>query len=438
MKPELVLKDCRAVINGEIVKASIGISQGKISAIKKILSGEKEIDCSRKLVLPGLIDPHVHFRVPGAEYKADWKHESRAALHGGVTCVLDMPNNKPGICTSALLEEKRKTVKRTAGVDFGLHFGASPKHLDEIPKAEHCAAVKAFMGSSTGDLLIEKREDQLKAFSISAENKKIVMVHAEDEATIRKNSEKAKKNGWDSVKFHSKIRPPEAELISVKQALEVRKEAGNRLHICHVSNSESIPFIGAEKPSGMVSCGVTPNHLFLCVEDLEGLGNLAKVNPPVGTRQNRVKLWEALNSGAIDIIESDHAPHTEEEKNAPFPEAPSGIPGIETTLPLLLDAFHRKLISLERISEMCCSAPAELFGIKNKGFIKEGYDADFAVIDLKKEHKVDSGALYTKCGWSPFDGRELKGFVEKTFLRGELRHDSGQVFSGKGLEVETG
>ncbi len=434
-KPELVLKNCTTIVNGKIVKASIGIENGKISAVKKLLSGEKEIDCSSRLVLPGMIDVHVHFRVPGMEWKADWKHESRAALHGGITTVCDMPNNKPSTSTSKLLEKKRKTVSRTAGVDFGLHLGASSRHLSEIGKAQGHVAVKLYMGSSTGNLLVSERKEQLDVFRKAGENNRVVMVHAEDENILRENTEKARKNNWNDIKYHAQIRSPEAETKAVKQALRLRETTGNKLHFCHISSAESIPLISEVKRSGMVSCGVTPHHLFLSEKDARELGNFAKVNPPLRSQHNRAMLWTALNNGQIDIVESDHAPHTRSEKEAGYWSSPPGIPGIETTMPLLLDAFNKKLVSLERVVELCSYNPARLFGINGKGFLKKGFDADLAVIDLKKEWHVNSDSLFSKCGWSLFEGRRLRGFVEKTFLRGELRYEAGQVFSGKGKEI---
>jgi len=436
MNCELVLENCRAVFDGKPVKCSIGIEDGKIAAVKKKLSGEKSIDCSHKLVLPGMLDLHVHFREPGMEWKADWVHESKAALHGGVTCVGDMPNNKPGICTSELLEQKRKLVSRKAGVDYCLHFGASAKKLLEIHEAQNYGALKVFMGSSTGDLLVDRREDQFDVFTEAKRARKIVMVHAEDNSIIESNLAKAKKMNWTSVKFHSKIRSPEAEFLAVKQALELSEKAGNRLHVCHVSNSESIGLIEKTRDTGLVSCGVTPNHLFLSGREAVDLGNRAKLNPALGTRANRRELWLALNSGKIDLIESDHAPHTLKEKKQDYLEAPSGIPGVETTLPLLIDAFHRKLVSLETIVECCCHNPARIFGVKEKGFLKVGFDADLVLVDLKKEWKVDAGDLFTKCGWSPFEDRVLRGKIEQVFLRGEPRYEEGTVYEGKGKEIE--
>lgn len=435
-RPELVLKNGKAVIDGKIVGCDIGIENGKISAVKKSLSGEKEINCSKKLVLPGLIDVHVHFRVPGAEWKEDWMHASKAALHGGITCILDMPNNKPSTCTKKLLEEKRKIVSRKARVDFGLHFGASPEHLEEISNARNYCAVKVYMASTTGDLLVSEKEDQLKAFTLASEKNKVAMVHAEDEKTVQESIGRAKKRNWNDVKYHAGIRPAEAETKAVKQAIELREKAQNKLHFCHITSAKSIPILEkAKKKSKKISCGVTPHNLFLTEKDTERLGNFAKVNPPLRNRNDRIQLWNALNNSVIDLIETDHAPHTREEKSNEYWSAPSGIPGIETMLPLLLDAFHRKLISMEKIVECCCANPAKFFGVNGKGFIKKGFDADLVIVDLKKHWKIDSSELFTKCGWSPFNERKVRGFVEKTLVRGVLCYQDGQVFSCNGKNV---
>ncbi|MCX6802810.1 MAG: dihydroorotase, partial [Candidatus Diapherotrites archaeon] len=348
---------------------------------------------------------------------------------------MDMPNNKPGICTSKLLEKKREIVSKKAGVDFGLHFGASPSSLEEISRAENFGAVKIYMGSTTGDLLLGERKEQLAAFRLAKERGKIVMVHAEDEKTILENTAKAKKNNWNNAKYHARIRPPEAETKAVKRALALCAETGVQLHVCHVSSFESLPQIMQAKKWGAVSCGVTPNHLFLDSDDAGKLGNLLKVNPPLGPRHNRAMLWQALREGKFDTIESDHAPHTEEEKQAAYFDAPSGMPGVETMLPLMLDAHSRKLVGIETIAKCLCENPAKIFGLEGKGFIAKGKDADLLVIDLKKEYRIDSGRMFTKCGWTPFEGWRLKGLVEKTFLRGELRHDEGEIIEGKGIDV---
>ncbi len=435
---DLVLDSAEFFFNGKVYKKCIGLKDGKITKIKGLLKAEKRIRCSRKFVLPGLIDVHVHFRVPGQEKKEDWQHGSKAALSGGITTVLDMPNNKPSICTAEELEKKRAIVEKKARVNFGLHFGVSPKHLNEIEKAKNFAALKVFMGSSTGSLLVDKSIEQKKAFSLAAQLKKIAMVHAEDEEIIKKNLIKAKENNKNDIRFHSLIRSVEAEIKAVKQAIALQKECGNRLHVCHVSSAKTVDLLRKEKLENKnISCAVTPHHLFLSEDDAVKLGNFAKVNPSIKSKADRRALWNALLNGTIDVIASDHAPHSFDEKNTDFFNAPSGVPGIETMLPLLLNAVNSKLLSLKKVVECCCINPAKLFKLKGKGKIFVGMDADLVLVDLKKEHKIEKDRLFTKCGWSPFEGWKLKGSVDSTFLSGELVFDGEQVVSNKkGLELQ--
>jgi len=436
---DLVLDSAKFFFNGKTYKKCIGIRNGKIFKIKGLLTGEKRIRCSRKFLLPGLIDVHVHFRVPGAEHKEDWRHGSRAALSGGVTSVIDMPNNSPSICTAIELQKKRALVKKSARANFGLHFGASPEHLGEIEKAENFAALKIFMGSSTGSLLVSRPDDQKKAFSSAASSGKIAMVHAEDENVVKKNTVKAKKNKKNDVRFHSMIRSAEAELKSVGQALALQKECGNRLHVCHLSTAEAAGLLKKEKPlaGGKISCGVTPHHLFLTEDDTAEHGNFAKVNPSLKGKSDRRALWNALLSGTIDVIASDHAPHTFDEKNVDYFSAPSGVPGVETTLPLLLNAASSRMLPLAKAVECCCENPARLFGFGGKGRIVKNADADLVIVDLDKESTIENKKLFTKCGWSPFEGMKVKGSIESTLLAGELVFDGEQIVSDKkGFELQ--
>ncbi len=430
---DLVLDSANFLYRGKARKKCIGIRDGKISRVKGRLTAEKRMRCSRLFVLPGLVDVHVHFRVPGAGQKEDWLHGSRAALHGGVTSVLDMPNNTPGICTARKLKKKRAIVKKKAGVNFGLHFGASPEHLDEIQRAKNFAALKIFMGSSTGTLLLDKRTEQKKAFSLAEKAGKIAMVHAEDEQIIKKNLATAKRNGKNDIRFHSKIRSVEAEEKAVKRALQLQRECGNRLHVCHVSSARALELLKKAKPeaAGKISCGVTPHHLFLAEDDAVSLGNLAKVNPSLKSRADCRALWNALLRGTVDLVASDHAPHTFGEKNTDYFSAPSGVPGVETMLPLLLNAVNSGLLPMGKVVECCCENPARLFGLQGKGRIEVNADADLVVVDMKKEHSLRGKELFSKCMWTPFEGMRLKGCVEKTLLAGEILFDGEQIVSDK-------
>lgn len=434
---DCALENGRVFVSGSFMELNIGIADGKIAQLGKLpIEAAQKIDCKGKIIIPGCIDAHVHFRVPGMEYKEDWNSGSKAALAGGITTVLDMPNTKPPTTTVGLLKEKRKIVEKVSLCNFGFHFGTTTENLSELENAanENIASFKVFMGSSTGNMLVEDEGILRKIFETAKAHNKIVSVHAEDEAIIKQNSEQHKNE--NSASAHTKIRSSECEKAAIEKALGLRKEIGNKLHICHVSSSEGLERIIAEKRSGNLTCEATLHHLFLNDADYERLGNFAKMNPSLKSRRDNNALLQGIFDGTIDIIATDHAPHTREEKQKDYWEAPSGVPGIETMLPLMLNAASTNKISLERVVELCSEMPARIFGIKNKGAIEIGYDADLCVIDLKRECIVKGDALHTKCRWSPFEGMKLKGFVEKTFVNGRLAYDNGAFDeSAKGREV---
>lgn len=423
---ELVLKSAKFFFKDKLVSFDIGIDSGKIAELGKGLKGEQRIDCSHKFVFPGLIDAHVHFRVPGAENKEDWVHASKAALHGGITTVLDMPNNTPAICNERALDKKEKIVSKDASVDYAFYLGASTDAFKLSKKtAPKFVAFKLYMASTTGNLLLDKEELMLKAFKIASGMNKPIAVHAEDESIIKENTKLAKQHNRYALRYHHRIRNAKAEAIAIERALQFAEETQAFLHICHISSAAGLKVLKKAKSKRMqFSCGVTPHHLFLTNKDVAKLGNIAKVNPSIKTSADRKVLWEALNSGIIDVIETDHAPHTLKEKQVDYANAPAGIPGIETMLPLLLDAYNRKLLPLKTIFNCCCRNPARVFGLKAKGQIDIGYDADFCIVDLKQEQTIDASNLHTKCDYSPFEGRKLKGTVEKTMLRGTLCFDN--------------
>ncbi|MCD6247324.1 MAG: dihydroorotase [Candidatus Diapherotrites archaeon] len=425
---ELVLKSCKTFYRGKLTSFDIGVDSGKIVALGKGLEGEQKIDCSHKLVFPGLIDVHVHFRTPGAEYKEDWVHASRAALHGGITTVLDMPNNTPAICSEKTLGMKEEIVSKNASVDYGFYLGASTDSIELDEKiTPNFAAFKLYMASTTGDMVLDSPNLMFKVFRKAARLGKVIAVHAEDESIIKKNISLAKQRNKYSLCYHHEIRSANAEAVAIERVLKFAEQTNAFLHICHISSAAGLKVLKDAKLKRLrFSCGVTPHHLFLTNKDVEKLGNIAKVNPSIKTSADRKALWQALNSGMIDVIETDHAPHAIKEKQRAYEEAPSGIPGIETMLPLLLDAHNRKLLSLETIFNCCCKNPARIFGLKTKGKIDIGCDADFCIVDLKREQRIGARDLHTKCGFSPFENRRVKGVVEKTIVRGTLCFDSGE------------
>lgn len=435
---DFALENGRLFVSGSFMDLNIGIADGKIAQLSKAqIDAAQKIDCKGKIVTPGGIDAHVHCRVPGMEHKEDWNSGSRAALAGGITTVLDMPNTKPATTTVQLLKEKRKIAEKDALCNFGFHFGTTNENLEELKNAanENIASFKVFMGSSTGNMLIEDPAILQKIFETAKARNKIVNVHAEDESIIRQNSEQYKNENSASV--HTKIRSSVCELAAIEKALSLCREIGNKLHICHVSSAEGLACIREMKgETRNLTCEAALHHLFLNGSHYEKLGNFAKINPSLKSKQDCAALLQGIFDGTIDIIATDHAPHTKEEKQKDYWEAPSGVPGIETMLPLMLTAANENKLSVERVIELCTEMPARVFGIMNKGAIEIGNDADLCVIDLKREWEVYGERLQTKCKWSPFEGMKLKGFVEKTFVNGNLAYDNGNFYESiKGKEV---
>lgn len=371
-----------------------------------------DTDATNLVALPALIDTHVHFRTPGAEYKENWESGAKAAIAGGVTSVLDMPNNTPSITTEAILDEKIKIVEgQLKKVDIPLHpyfyLGATLDNLEEIEKCkDKIIGVKVFMGASTGNLLVSDHETQKNIFKKCAKLNIVVAVHAEDDDIIN-----AQKNKFPSaaVNDHGKIRPNIAALAAVKKAIDLARETDATLYILHSSTAEEIELIRqAKKERLRVFAEVTPHHLFLTEEAYDTLGAKAQMNPPLRSKNDQKALWEAIKDGTIDTVGTDHAPHTLQEKTLPYPQSPSGVPGIETYLPLLLDAYNTSKITLEKIVELTHDNPKKIFGLKETG--------DWVLVDLDQVKKIKNEDLKTKCGWSPFADRELKGVPKFTIL----------------------
>ncbi len=422
----LALNNGKIFFRGKLIEANLELKDGKIFGIsKKTVSAEKEIDCSGKIILPGLIDGHVHFRVPGGEQKEDWKTGSLAALHGGVTTVIDMPNTNPPLTSIQALKEKKAIVEKDCLVNYFFHFGATNSNFSELKELSDAKIVsfKLFMGSSTGNMLVENPLVQKKIFEIAEKKNLVVSVHAEDEKIIKENIEKFENENKPTI--HSKIRSNLAEKIAVKNALKLQNESKNKLHILHVSTKEAIALVKKAKSNDKkISCEVTPHHLFLTKKELENQGNFAKMNPPLRDKNDVAALWNGIKNGIVSTVGTDHAPHRKEEKEKNYWDAPSGVPGIETMLPLLLNAVNEKKLKLEKVVELCCENPAKIFSIKKKGFIEMGFDGDLVVVDLKKENTIHGKDLFTKCKWTPFEGWKLKGVVEKTIVGGKVLHEN--------------
>jgi len=432
----LLIKNAKIYFKNKFCIKNVFCSKGKITRITDSeIKADKVINGKNRYLLPGGIDCHVHFREPGMEFKGNWKTESSAALAGGITTVIDMPNTIPSTTTIKALKEKRWIAEKNASVNYGFHFGAEKEKLNEIKKAGNIASAKVFMGSSTGNLLIEEEKVLEEIFKIGKAKKLITVLHAEDEKTIRKNTEKAKELKWNDVKFHNKIRTVEAEVNAIKNALKLQKKIRNKIHFLHVSSEQGLKeIIKAKKERKGITCEVAPHHLFLNENHLKKLGNFGKINPPLRTKKDNEFLMKNLLNAGIDFVATDHAPHSKKEKQKKYSDAPSGVTGTETVYSLLLNetAMHR--MKLEKVIQVLCEKPAEVFGIKNKGKIIEGFDADLVLVDLNKKFTVKNEKMHSKCKWSPFNGIKLKGVIEKTIIAGNIVYDKGKInkkFRGK-------
>ncbi len=379
--------------------------------------------------LPALIDPHVHFRVPGHEYKEDWNSASQSAIAGGVTEVFDMPNNNPTIVNELALRSKQKLINKqltqaNIPLKFHLYLGATPNNFSEFKKLKNqIIGIKLFMGSSTGNLLVNQKNDQEKIFKNASELNLVVAVHAEDELII--NSEKLKVKN-PNIRDHSRIRNRQAAIKAVTTAIELADKYKTKLYICHVSTKEEIKIIKKAKKHGLkVYAEVTPHHLFLTQNDYKWLGTKGQMNPPLRTKADQNALWQGINDGTVDTIGTDHAPHTLDEKNKPYPQSPSGVPGIETCLPLLLNAHNNGKITLKKITELTRTNIQKIFNLADND--------DKVIVDLNLEKEVKNENLKTKCGWSPFTGWTLRGWPiytilnNKTYICDTLSHSKNKA-----------
>ena len=380
-------------------------------------SENRVIEAEKFMLFPALIDPHVHFRVPGGEHKETWETAARAAIAGGVTTVFDMPNNDPACITAERLELKKQIIDKqlkSVGIPlrYGLYLGADRDHLKEMSKVRGKAvALKIYMGSSTGNLVMSDLKSIEEAFRIAGENDLMIAVHAEDEDLIQLN--KKKHAGETNPAIHSVIRNPAAAARAVELAIGFSKKHGVRLYIAHVSTREELKWIREAKKEGLpVYAEATPHHLFLHDDMYKQIGTRALVNPPLRSKEDCEALWEAIGDDTIDTIGTDHAPHTLEEKSQAYGLAPSGFPSIELYFPLLLNAYHKKKISLEEIVSLTHTRPQEIFDLP--------INDDVVLVDLEKKKTVCGAHLKTKAKWSPYEGMTLQGWPRYTILAGKL------------------
>jgi len=415
---DLLIRGGTCVTRAGMVSADIGVSGGRIAAIGLLASAKAAeiFDAKGLHVLPGVIDTHVHFREPGAEHKEDMSSGSRAALLGGVTAVFEMPNTNPPVISRAGVEDKLARAAGHMHCDYAFYVGATPQNADTLGTLERLpgvAGVKAFLGSSTGDLLLDKDESIITA--LKAGHRRMA-VHAEDEARMRER-EKLALPGQPGT--HPVWRDVETARRSTERILRLAKDTGRRIHLLHVTTEEELPLIAEAKAFATVE--VTPHHLtFAAPECYERLGAYIQLNPPIREPRHREALWRAVSEGLIDVIGSDHAPHTPAEKNGIYPQTPSGAPGVQTMVTLLLNAVNEGKLSLERFVDLTSAGPARVFGIAGKGAIAQGYDADFTIVNLTARKKIHNRMIASRCGWTPYDGMETTGWPAATILRGRI------------------
>ena len=432
-----LIKNAQIVNENQIFKGDLLIENDLILKIGNDISEEnahRVIDADGKYLLPGVIDDQVHFREPGLTHKGDIESESRAAIAGGVTSFIEQPNTVPNSVTQQLLEEKYKIAAEKSLANYSFMMGGTNDNLEEVLKTNprNVAGIKLFLGSSTGNMLVDNPETLENIFS---KTKMLIAVHCEDEATIRANTEKYRKEFGDDIpmKFHHLIRSEEACYISSSKAVELAEKTGARLHVFHVSTAKETELFRNDIPlkDKKITAEVCVHHLTFTDVDYETKGTLIKWNPAVKTQKDKDGLWKALLDDRIDVIATDHAPHTWEEKQNVYTKAPSGGPLVQHTLVLMIENFKNGKITLEKIVEKMCHNPAILFQIEKRGFIREGYKADVVLVDLNDNSTVTKENILYKCGWSPFEGSVFHSKITHTFVNGNLVYENGKVADEK-------
>jgi dihydroorotase len=417
-----------------MVAADIGVRAGRIAAIGAFKNSPATEKFSAKglHVLPGVIDSQVHFREPGNEHKEDLETGSRAAVLGGVTAVFEMPNTNPPTTTRASIEDKLARASGRMHCDHAFYVGATPANvgaLAELEKIPGVAGVKAFLGSSTGTLLLD---DEASILAALKGGQRRMAVHSEDEGRLKERRGLAVKGEPSS---HPIWRDAESARLSTERVIRLARAARRRVHVLHVTTADELPLLAAARDIATVE--TTPQHLTLAASECyERLGTYAQMNPPIRDESHREALWRAVREGLVDVIGSDHAPHTREEKDKSYPDTPSGMPGVQTLVTILLNHVHAGRLTLERFVDLTSAGPQRIFGIAGKGRIATGYDADFTIVDLKKKKKIENSWIASRCGWTPFDGITTTGWPVTTIVRGKIVvRDGALAQEGQGEPV---
>lgn len=441
---DLILKnaDCVSYNNDKkaVIRetASIGITEGKITSTE-ILSHDTAkdvIDLKGLILLPGVIDSQVHFREPGMTHKEDLESGTRSALLGGVTSVFEMPNTQPPTTTQEAFQQKLDLAKNRAHCHYGFFIGGAADNTDQLHLLErhpNCSGVKVFLGSSFGNLLVD---DDTIFEQIMKNGHRRVIIHSEDEKRLKERKHIAIEAGHPRA--HHIWRDEESAMISTRKSIHMARKYNRPAHILHISSSDEMTLLGENKD--VVSVEILPQFLVLSAPDCyERFGTLAQQNPPIRDKRHLEKLWSAVNSGIVDVIGSDHAPHTLEEKNKPYPQSPSGVPGVQTLIPIMLNEINKGNLKLEKFVELVTENPRRLFKCKNKGRIEVGFDADFTVIDLKRKQTIEKKWLASRAGWSPFEGEKVTGWPVMAILKGQIAMRDAEILrpsTGEAVEFE--
>ena len=431
---DLVLRGGTCVTSKGTAVADIGVKEGKISAIGELgpEAPARSIDVSHLYVLPGVIDAQVHFREPGMEHKEDIATGTLAAVKGGVTTVFDMPNTQPPTTGEAELTGKVARARGRAWTDIAFFIGATPEnagHLGELERLPGVAGVKLFMGSSTGTLLVA--EDAAIERVLRSTSRRLA-AHCEDEARLEARYRLAVEGG--TPHFHPVWRDEETALCATRRLLKLARKTGRKVHVLHVTTQGEMELLSQARE--LASVEVTPQHLTLVAPDCyDALGTLAQMNPPIRETVHRQALWKAVADGIVDVVGSDHAPHTLEEKAKPYPQSAAGMPGVQTLVPILLDHLHQGRLSLERLVDLTSSRAAAIYRILGKGAIEVGFDADFTVVDLSTKRRITNDWIASRVGWTPFDGMEVTGWPKMTVLRGTPVMREDEVLGSAGGEL---
>ena len=440
---KFLIKNAQIVNEGNNFIGDVLIEGNTIAKINKeitLKSNDIEIiDAKGKLLIPGIIDDQVHFREPGLTHKATIASESRAAVAGGITSFIEMPNTVPQATTQQLLQDKFDIASKTSYANYSFMFGGTNDNLEELLKTDpkKVAAIKLFLGSSTGNMLVDNEEILEKIFSST---KMLIALHCEDEKTIRHNLSKAKATYGEDIpiELHPKIRSEEACYLSSSRAIALAKKTGARIHVFHLSTAKETDLFRNDIPleQKQITAEVCIHHLWFDENDYKEKGTFIKWNPAVKTKRDKDGLWEALLDDRIDVIATDHAPHTIEEKKQVYTKAPSGGPLVQHALLAMLEAVNDGKISPEKVVQKMCHNPAKLFQIEKRGFIKEGYYADLVLVDLNSPQKVTKENILYKCGWSPFEGNTFRSEITHTFVNGSLVYDNGHFSKSlKGMQL---